>query len=330
MNANKIFLVTFLVLLLAAPASAATYKMRVTHQWPETHHLSADAKYFKNIVEQKTGGKVEVEIYPAAQAFKPNEVIKGVATGSIEAGITTNFEWAGMLPIIDVVLIPWLVTDLPVIEKVLSGEVGARLFKAMESKGVVPLMWMLQCRTNLYTSNEAPLLLPKDFKGKKMRGTSKIMNLGSEALGASTMSISGPEVYMALQRGTIDIGLTGIDAALARHYYEIQKYGTVVNNFTVMEPVFVYPKFWNSMPVDLRNTIKECGLAVQKKSIEDSEKARNVAITELQKKMIIHIQTELEEQAWKAVMRKPVFDYFLEKTGKEGKELVDLIQKLGK
>ena len=98
----------------------------------------------------------------------------------IEAGVTTNFEWAGILPVMDVFLIPWLVTDLNVIEKALDGEPGAILFKALESKGVVPLMWLLQCRTNLYTSNEAPLILPKDFKGKKMRGTSKIMNLGSE------------------------------------------------------------------------------------------------------------------------------------------------------
>jgi len=77
-------------------------------------------------------------------------------------------------------------------------------------------MWLLQCRTNIYTSNDEPLIMPEDFKNKKMRGTSKIMNIPSEALGASTMSISGPEVYMALQRGTIDIGLTGVDAALAR------------------------------------------------------------------------------------------------------------------
>jgi tripartite ATP-independent transporter DctP family solute receptor len=330
MKATKTLVVVLAALMLSFPAVAQTYKMRLTHQMPETHHLAVDAKYFKNLVEEKTGGKVQVEIYPAAQAFKPKEVINAVATGAIEAGVTTNFEWSGVLPEMDVFIVPFLVTELPVIEKSMNGEVGAMLFKKMETKGVVPLMWMLQTRTNIYTSNNAPAILPSDFKGKKMRGTSKIMNLGSEALGSSTMAISGPEVYTALQRGTIDIGLTGIDAALTRHYYEVQKYGTVSNDFTVIHPVFVNPRFWNSLPADLQKIIRGCAMTVQKRSIADSEKAKDAAIEELKKKMIIHIQTPEEAKIWKQLMQKPTLDYFFEKTGQDGKKLVDLIQMTGK
>ena len=330
MKTVKFFLFSIAVLSLTISANAADYKMRITHQLPESHHIGQDINYFKKIVEERSGGRMEVEVYPAAQAFKPKEVIPAVVQDSIEAGVTTNFGWAGMLPIMDVVLIPWLVTDLDTIEKTLNGEAGAILFKALESKGVVPLMWLLQCRTNMYTSNGEPLILPQDFKGKKMRGTSKIMNLGSEALGAATMPISGPEVYMALQRGTIDIGLTGIDTAYARHYYEIQKFGTVVSNFSVMHPVFVNPTFWNSLPADLQKTIRECARETQAKSIQDSEKARNEAIEQLKQKMTVHIQTPEEAQAWKAVMEKPVLDYFLEKTGDEGRQLVEIIRKTGK
>jgi TRAP-type C4-dicarboxylate transport system substrate-binding protein len=60
----------------------------------------------------------------------------------------------------------------------------------------------------------------------------------------------------------------------------------------------------------------------------DSEKARDYAIKELKTKMTIHIQTKKEEDAWKAVMVKPPRDYFLEKTGKEGKDLIDLVEKI--
>jgi TRAP-type C4-dicarboxylate transport system substrate-binding protein len=328
MKAMRTILPMFVGLILVTSVQAAPFKMRLTHQLPETHFLADEVKDFKKLVEEKTGGKVLVEIYPAAQAFKPNQVFNAVVTGSIEAGMTTNFEWSGTIPAMDLSVVPFLMTELPVIEKAIDGEVGAKLFKMMESKKVVPVMWLLQCRTNLYTSNEGPLLLPKDFKGKKMRGTSKIMNLGSEALGASCMSVSGPEVYTALQRGTLDIGLTGVDAALARHYYEIQKYGTVANTFSVFHVVFLNPDFWSSIPPDLQKTIKECALFVQKKSIGDSEKARDNAIKELQTKMTTHIQTKQEEDAWKAVMAKPPREYFLEKTGKDGKDLIDLVEKI--
>jgi TRAP-type C4-dicarboxylate transport system substrate-binding protein len=328
MKTMKAVFSIFLVLGFATSVQAAPFKMRLTHQLPETHFLADEVKDFKKLVEEKTGGKVTVEIYPAAQAFKPNQVFNAVVTGSIEAGMTTNFEWAGTIPAMDLSVVPFLMTELPVIEKAMDGDVGATLFKMMESKRVVPLMWLLQCRTNLYTTNEAPLILPKDFKGKKMRGTSKIMNLGSEAMGASCMSVSGPEVYTALQRGTLDIGLTGVDAALARHYYEIQKYGTVANTFSVFHVVFLNPDFWKSLPPDLQKTVRDCALVIQRKSFGDSEKARDYAIKELQTKMTIHIQTKEEEDDWKALMVKPPLDYFLEKTGKDGQDLIDAVQKI--
>jgi TRAP-type C4-dicarboxylate transport system substrate-binding protein len=328
MKVMKAILPIFVALGFATSVQAAPLKMRLTHQLPETHFLADEVKDFKKLVEERTGGKVVVEIYPAAQAFKPNQVFNAVVTGSIEAGMTTNFEWAGTIPAMDLSVVPFVMTELPVIKKAMDGDVGAKLFRMMESKKVVPLMWLLQCRTNLYTSNDAPLLLPKDFKGKKMRGTSKIMNLGSEALGASCMSVSGPEVYTALQRGTLDIGLTGVDAALARHYYEIQKYGTVANTFSVFHVVFLNPDFWNAIPPDLQKTIKDCALVVQRKSFDDSENAREYAIKELQTKMTIHIQTKEEEDAWKAVMVAPPREYFLEKTGKDGQDLIDLVEKL--
>jgi C4-dicarboxylate-binding protein DctP len=319
-------LAVLVVMFFSISAAAETFKMRISHQLPDTHHIGKNVNYFAQLVEEKTEGQVQVEVYPAAQAFKPRENIKAVATGGIEAALAINFQWAGTLPIMDVVLIPWLLTDLEQIDKALNGEPGKILFDKIASKGVVPLMWLLQCRTNIYTSNDEPLIMPEDFKNKKMRGTSKIMNIPSEALGASTMSISGPEVYMALQRGTIDIGLTGVDAALARHYYEVQEYGTVVNNFTVLHLLFLNTKFWNSLPAELQDIIQECGKIVQKQCILDSEKAKEEAVAALKEKMTIHIQTPEEAEAWKAVMQPPALEYFLEKTGEEGKHLVELLK----
>lgn len=328
MKLSKWIMVVFLTVFFSSPLFAAQYKMRISHQMPESHFVASDVKEFKRLVEEKTGGKVSVEIYPAAQAFPPKDTMNAVAMGSIEAAMCTNFEWAGLIPTMEIFLLPFFVTEIPAIDKTLNGEVGARLFKRLETKGVVPIMWVLQCRTNIYTSKDKPLIMPSDFKGKKIRGTSKIMNLGSEALGAAAVPVAGPEAQTALQTGTVDIGLTGVDAALVRHYDEFHKYGTVSNSFTVVYSMFVNPKFWKSLPADVQAAIRESGQMVQKKSLEDSEKFRDMSIGELKKKMNIHMQTQQEEQAWKTAMEKPVFDYFLKTTGKEGAELVDLVSKI--
>jgi C4-dicarboxylate-binding protein DctP len=317
-------------LLCGAQAMAAPYKMRLSHQMPESHFLAKEIRDFKAAVEKNTNGQVIVEIYPAAQAFKPKELIPAVVGGSIESGLAINFQWAGMIPAMDTFIIPFLLTDIGLVEKAMDGEVGAKFDSMLQAKGVVPIMWLLQTTRNVYTSNEKVLKLPADFKGKKMRGTSKIMNLGSEGLGASTMPVSGPEVYTALQRGTLDIGLTGPGAALQRHYYEVQKYGTVAATFSVIHVVFVNKGFWNSLPADLQKKVREAAADVQKKGYQVSRDEIQKAIDELSKKMTIHIQTPEEEAAWRAVMVQPALDYYKSKTGKDGEELITLIEKLKK
>ncbi len=330
MKKFSLFLAATVLFLSTAGAEAAPLKMRFSHQLPDSHFLAGEIKNFKQQIEEKTGGNLLVEIYPAAQAFKPKEVISAVVTISIEAGMSTNMEWGGMLPAMDVFNVPFLLTDLSDIDKAISGEVGTKLSSLMQAKGVVPLMFLLQCRTNIYTANGKAPTMPEDFKGKKMRGTGKVMNLSSEAMGAATVSISGPEVYQALQLGTLDIGLTGPDAALARHYDEVQKFGTISDNMSVFHVVFVNKGFFESLPPAIKKTLSEVALATQKNALKRSEEERDRSIAELSKKMTVHIQTKEEAEVWKTAMIKPVTDYFLEKTGKDGEELVKAIEKIKK
>lgn len=73
-------------------AYAAPVKIRFTHQFPETHFIAQEVRHFAGLVEQKTGGEVVLEVFSAAQAYKPSEVIEAVVTGAIEAGMTTNMD----------------------------------------------------------------------------------------------------------------------------------------------------------------------------------------------------------------------------------------------
>lgn len=317
-----------LMLLVNPAAQAGPKKLRLTHQFPESHFVAKVAKQFGQDVTKKTGGSVVVEVYPAAQAYKPKEVIKAVVSGAIEAGMTTNMQWSGIIPVMDVFVVPYLITDYKVVQEVLNGKVGAELFGLMEKKGVKPLMWTFQTRTMIYTSNDKLLKMPADFKGKKMRGTSKIMNRGVEALGASAMPIAGPEVYMALQRGTLDIGLTDVSAALARHYYEVQKYGTVANNFSVTFAAFMNPKFWASLTPKEQGVVSAAGLVAQARCLAKSEVAAQKSIKALKEKgMTIHMQTPKEAKAWQHATG-PVLDYFIETTSPLGVKMVTMVQKI--
>jgi C4-dicarboxylate-binding protein DctP len=156
------------------------------------------------------------------------------------------------------------------------------------------------------------------------------MNKGVEALGATPVTVAGPEVYMALQRGTLDIGLTDVSAALARHYYEIQKYGTVSNDFSVTFMAFLNPNFWKSLSSEEQVALNTAALVAQARCLAKSETSARQSIDELKKKgMQLHLQAPAEAQAWEKAMA-PVLAYFVETTGPQGKKLVDMVQKIKK
>jgi len=320
----------FLVISLSQVPFASPFELRISHQLPETHIIAKNFQEFKRLVEQRTNGKIKVTIFPAAQALSPAESIRAVSTGVIEAAAVPNMEWARLVQTMEVFLVPYVATELSTIERIFSGEVGAKLFKKMEEKGVIPVMWLLQTRRTIYTSKDKFLLSPSDFKGKKARGTSKIMNLSLEAMGAQCVPIAGPEAMTALQTGVVDIGLTGPDAALVRHYYDIHKYGVIAHNMSVVWPFFLNPKFWRSLPQEIQVGVKEVCETIQKKSIRDSEEFALWAIGELKKKMNIHILSPEEEKQWKNVMQPPVREYFIKTTGAEGAEILNQIERISR
>src|SRR3546814_4373649 len=75
-------------------------------------------------------------------------------------------------------------------------------------------------------------------------------------MGAVPVSMPGSVVYQALQTGVIDAGLTGVQAASARRYYEVQKYGAAAPTFLVFDNLVVNPAWWDSLPKDVRAGIQ--------------------------------------------------------------------------
>src|SRR3546814_7912142 len=98
---------------------------------------------------------------------------------------------------------------------------------------------------------------PEKFKGVKIRGLNKLFDTGLSAMGAVPVSMPGSEVYQALQTGVIDAGLTGVQAASARRYYEVQKYGAAAPTFLVFDNLVVNPAWWDSLPKDVRARSEE-------------------------------------------------------------------------
>ncbi len=309
-------------------ANAADFTMRLSHQLPPTHHIAQTLDQFAADVAKETGNRVEVQIFGAEQAFKAGQNHAAVARGQVEAAIVTNFQWGGTIPEMNVITLPFFMTDLGRLERFPGSEPAKILEQKLLEKGVKNIAWLYTSRQSIFTSNGKPLVSPDDFKGMKVRGLSKLVDEGLVAAGAAPATMPGSEVYQALQTGVIDAGLTDVSAAYSRRYYEVQKYGTVTPFFAVYFHLFVTPAWWDKLPDEGRQGIERAAAKAEKGVISVTEKTAAEAITQLQEKgMVLHIQDDAETRRWAAVMQKPVLDEF-RKAGPDAVKLVELVEKL--
>jgi len=313
----------------ARPALAAEFTMRISHQFPPTHQTALNLVQFKKEVEAATKGRVDVQIFGAAQLFKPNQNHPAVASGKIEAATILNFQWGGTIPEMSVTIIPYLMTSVAK-QKAFMGSQASKLLDAkMAARGVRNIAWIVDTNDGIFTSSKKLLVAPADFAGLKIRGLNKLFDAGLEAMGAQPSSMPGSEVYQALQTGVLDAGFTGVKAANSRKFYEIQKYGVASNIILAFDNLVVNPAWWNGLPADVRNAIQQAADRAVQRSIgtSDSVPPEDVKVLN-QKGMQAIALTKAQEKAMADAMQPAVKKEFLRETAPDGVKLLEMINRL--
>jgi C4-dicarboxylate-binding protein DctP len=314
---------------LMAGAAQAQTVMRISHPVPTAHHVHKAVEAFKADLEARTKGTMRVEIFPAEQLAKQSETHASVARGAFEAGVLTNFTWGNTVPEMNVLTIPYLLTDLEKIKKFPGSPAALILEQALLAKGVRNITWFYTTRQSIFTSAKKPLVQLEDLKGLKIRGLSALSDTGLAAIGASPTPTPAPEVYQALQSGVLDAGLTDVSAAVSRRFYEVQKYGTVAPYFSVYFHMFANPAWYNRLTTGEKDALAAAAKKAEADMIGLTEATAEAAIKELPLKgMTIHMQTPAEAAAWKAALQKPVIDAFVKAVPENGPKLIDALNKL--
>lgn len=313
---------------IAVPAQAADYTMRMSHQFPPAHHSAKNMEQFAKDVKANTGGKVEVQIFGAAQLFKPNQHHAAVAGGKLESAIVLSFQWGGTIPEMNVTIIPYFMSSVDKMRKFRGSEAQKLLDAKMAEKGVINLAWFMDANDGIFTSAKKALVTPADFKGVKIRGLSKLWDAGLVAMGAAPSAMPGSEVYQALQTGVIDAGFTGVKAANSRRFYEVQKFGVASNIILAYDNLIVNPAWWNGLPADVRKGITDAVAAAEARAIpaadgippEDAQVLRD-------KGMNVTVLTKAQEKVMADAMQPAVIKAF-NASSPDAARLIELIQKL--
>ncbi len=324
--------VTFFAVCLAASAAHAQTSpvtMRISHQVPTAHHMHKLVVQFGDDVKARTGGAVEVKVFPSEQIHKAGENYPAVARGAIEAALSVNFQWGNTIPEMNAPTIPFFFADLEKIKKFPGSEARKFLDQKLAEKGLKSVAWLYITRQSIITSKKKPIKTLADFDGLKIRGLNALTDNGLKAAGAAPSAMPGSEVYQGLESGVLDAGLTDLSAAYSRRFYEVQKYGTVLPYFAVYFHLFANPKWWDGLKPEHRAAIEAAAAKAEQDAIGVTEETANAAIGQLREKgMEIHMLPPAEIEAWKAKMQQPVIDAFLKITPDGGAKILELLKKL--
>jgi C4-dicarboxylate-binding protein DctP len=281
------------------------------------------AQRFKELAEERSKGRVKVELYPNSQLYKDKEEMEALQLGSVQM-LAPSLAKFGPLGVkeFEVFDLPFIFKDAAAFRAVTDGPVGADLFKKLEPKGIKGLAYW-DNGFHIMSANK-PLHAVADFKGLKLRiQSSKVLDAQMRALGAIPQVMAFSELYQALQSGVVD-GTEGVPSNFyTQKIYEVQKHISLSNHGHLAYAVIVNKKFWDGLPADLRATLEGAvkDATTYANAIASTENADALDKIKASGKTTIYTPTPAEIAEWK----KALMPVHHEMEGRVGKATIDAV-----
>ena len=323
--ALAVLLGTSLMLAMTDAGAQAPVVIKFSHVVATDTPKGKGAERFKQLAEERAGGRVKVEVYPNSVLYKDKEELEALQIGAVQmlAPSVSKFGPLGAREF-EVFDLPFIFPDKAVLARVTEGPIGAALFKKLEDKGIKGLAYWDNGFKDM-TANK-PLRDPADFKGLKMRiQSSKVLEAQMRALNALPQQMAFSEVYQALQTGVVDGTENTPSNIYSQKTHEVQKYLTVSNHGYIGYAVIVNKKFWEGLPPDLRTTLEGAMKDATRyaNAISQTENDDALAKIKASGRTEIVALTDVQKAAW----RKALQPVYAEMAPRVGKDLIESINK---
>lgn len=288
---------------------------------PQTHEM----ELFKEVVEKKSNGRIEVQLYPSCQLGSNAQMLQGLQAGTIHGLLEPTAFLGGFCDVLTVVDLPYFFPDVWTATEMLNGPAGDDLRSYLEERGLVA--------ASFYSYGDRVLLLkfPVDsmdsFKGKKVRIMgAKVLIDEINSWGGTGVPMDVPELYTALQQGAID----GLESApqffWMGKYYEVAKY-------IFYEPkgaevtIFMMNKKWlEGLPSDLREIILESAKEIQPNAEKFAKELQQKALDDMKAAGVQVIEASPQLRAQLEEASKVVHETFL-KDNPDAKPIYESLKK---
>ncbi|RSL35256.1 TRAP transporter substrate-binding protein [Salibacterium salarium] len=284
--------------------SGETITWKLGHLSNEDHSWHKTAERFAELVDEKTDGQLQIEIYPNEELGSETDVIDGISAGTADMTITGE-SMANWAPETAMLGAPYAINSEEHLKTVVEGEIGEELEQTIKDDvGLTPLYYHMRAPRNL-TSNE-PINTPADAEGFKMRVPNVPLYMDSwNEVGASPQTIAFNEVFTGLQQGVIDGQENPVDLIHSAGFYEVQDYVNVTEHVYGWVYVVVGNEQFNALDEDMQEAVMEASEEVQGLSQELYEEDTE-EYTQMLKDEGMEFNEDVDKDAFSEAMRPAI------------------------
>lgn len=226
-----------------------------SHVVAENTPKGRTALYFKELVEEKSGGQIHVELYPNGMLYNDENEMTALQHNDVQMIAPTYSKISNDVPAWGVLDLPFLFNNEAEVTRILTGDVGDTLREALATEGIHGLGFWQNGFKQIIAKAE-PVQALVDFKGKRMRTmSSTVLTMQAKLLGATPQAVSFDEVNSVIAKDAIDVQENTLSNIYSKSFYKEEPYITRSNHGILGYGVLMNQRFWDSLSTESKGII---------------------------------------------------------------------------
>ena len=256
MNNCKIIIIG-LALLFGACQSQRKEVITLAHGLDQQHSVHLAMLKLGEVLYEKSGGSMEVRVYPSQQLGNERELLELLQLGSIDITKVSAAVMENFVPEYKVFSLPYVFMGKEHAFTVLDGEVGKRILRSGVNVKLHGLGYYDSGSRSFYTK-EQPVAEPSDLEGLKIRVQESITAMAMvEALGGAPTPIAFGELYTALQAGVVDGAENNPPSFFLTRHYEVCRYYSINEHSRIPDVLLMSTHTWNRLSNEQRKWLED-------------------------------------------------------------------------
>ncbi len=307
-----------------ASGQGAEFTYKYANNLPPSHPLNTRTKEMADKVRAETGGRVDIQIFPASQLGSDTDMLSQLRSGGIEFFTLSGLILSTLVPQTAINGIGFAFSDYDTVWKAMDGELGAFIRAQIGKAGLVAMDRIFDNGFRQMTTSTRPITSPDDLRGFKMRvPVSPLWTSMFKAFDSAPASINASELYTALQTKIVDGQENALTGIWALKLYEVQKYCSMTNHMWDGFWFLANRRAWERLPEDLRTIVARNVNAAAVAQREDLAKMSGTVQQDLAAKGIVFNTPKTD--AFRDKLRSGGF--YAEWKGKLGDEAWSLLER---